>query len=245
MTHTPKISIITVVYNGEKFLEETIQSVLNQSYKNIEYIIIDGGSTDGTVEIIKKYEEKLHYWVSEADNGIYDAMNKGIGLCNGELIGIINADDWYLPKSIEKVVEVYKESNTDEVLIHGILDVYDKNENYVHSRGGRDIPIMRWMSTPFKHPTCFVSSKVYKKIGLFDTQYRLAADYDFMLRVIKYNIKRVFVKESLTALRQVGVTSGSSGVSAQDEILDILRKNITPKVLANIFLWYRLVRKKI
>ena len=93
MQNNPKISIITVVYNGEEFLEETVLSVLNQSYKNIEYIIIDGGSTDGTVDIIKKYEDEIDYWVSEADKGIYDAMNKGIDVATGEWINFINAGD--------------------------------------------------------------------------------------------------------------------------------------------------------
>jgi glycosyltransferase involved in cell wall biosynthesis len=103
----PLVSIITVVFNGERYLEETIKSVINQTYKNIEYIIIDGGSTDNTLNIIKKYEDKIDYWISEKDKGIYDAINKGIKLSRGELIGIINADDYYEIDVLEKVVSIY------------------------------------------------------------------------------------------------------------------------------------------
>src|ERR1700742_4639960 len=92
----PLVSVVTVVYNGAKHLEQTINSVLNQSHKNVEYIIIDGGSTDGTLDIIKRYEDKIDYWQSERDGGIYFAMNKGVSLAKGELIGILNADDFYL-----------------------------------------------------------------------------------------------------------------------------------------------------
>lgn len=108
----PLISIITVVYNGEKYLEQTIQSVINQTYKNIEYIVIDGGSTDGTLDIIKKYEEHISYWVSESDKGLYDAMNKGIGVAKGELIGMINSDDWYELEAVEIMAEAYKNNPT-------------------------------------------------------------------------------------------------------------------------------------
>ena len=99
----PVISIITITYNGEKHIEQTIQSVLGQTYPNIQYIIIDGGSTDQTLSIIKKYEQKLYYWVSEKDKGISDAFNKGIAKATGEIVGIINADDWYEPAALEQV----------------------------------------------------------------------------------------------------------------------------------------------
>ena len=94
----PLVTIITVVFNGEKYLQQTIQSVINQTYDNVEYVVIDGGSTDGTVDIIRKYEDKIDYWVSEPDQGIYDAMNKGIQLAGGEIVGLINSDDCYHPK---------------------------------------------------------------------------------------------------------------------------------------------------
>src|SRR5690349_11081866 len=100
----PLVSIITIVYNGEKHLEQTIQSVLSQTYSNIEYIIIDGGSVDNSISIIKKYNNRLAYWISEKDSGISDAFNKGIAKARGEIIGLINADDWYETDAVEKVV---------------------------------------------------------------------------------------------------------------------------------------------
>ncbi len=124
MNNRPKVSIITVVYNGIAHLEQTIQSVLNQTYDNVEYIIIDGGSTDGTVELIKKYEESIAYWVSESDGGIYDAMNKGISNATGEIVGLINADDWYETGTIEKVVETFQNSEVD--VVHGSMEIISK-----------------------------------------------------------------------------------------------------------------------
>ncbi|HKC67578.1 MAG TPA: glycosyltransferase family 2 protein, partial [Bacteroidia bacterium] len=109
----PLVSVITVVYNGAKHLEQTINSVLDQEYKNVEYIIIDGGSADGTIDIIKRYEDKVDYWQSERDGGIYFAMNKGISLAKGELIGILNADDFYLPDTVRKVVDADKFAKAD------------------------------------------------------------------------------------------------------------------------------------
>src|ERR1700739_123500 len=124
--HLPLVSIITVVYNGSKYIEQTINSVLNQSYKNIEYIIIDGGSTDDTLNIIKRYESKIDYWQSEPDEGIFFAMNKGISLAKGELIGIINADDFYLPGTVKNVVEA-------DNVYHA--DIYHGDMQYISEKG--------------------------------------------------------------------------------------------------------------
>jgi len=110
----PLISIVTVVYNGAKHLEQTILSVLKQSYPNVEYLIIDGGSTDGTLEIIRQYEEAIDYWISETDKGIYDAMNKGISLASGDYIVFLNADDWYERGAIESVAQNIIKSCTQE-----------------------------------------------------------------------------------------------------------------------------------
>ena len=121
MNNIPLISIITVSYNAVKTIEDTILSVINQTYPNIEYIIIDGGSTDGTLDIIKKYQDKITYWVSEPDKGIYDAMNKGIAKANGELIGIINADDWYELDAVQNVVLEF--NNTRPAIYHGGLNI--------------------------------------------------------------------------------------------------------------------------
>ena len=118
MNNSPLISIITVVYNGSKTLKQTIDSVLSQNYKNIEYIVIDGGSNDGTLDIIKKYESHINYWISEPDKGLYDAMNKGISAAKGVLIGMINSDDWYELNAVELIVKAYIE-NPSKLIFHG------------------------------------------------------------------------------------------------------------------------------
>ena len=121
----PLVSIVTVVFNGEKYLKETIQSVINQSYDNVEYIIIDGGSTDETLNIIKKYEDKIDYWVSEQDEGMYDALRKGFSLCNGEVMAYINADDFYLPNAFTTIIDIFKK-HEDIMWLTGMPINYNK-----------------------------------------------------------------------------------------------------------------------
>ncbi len=200
----PLVSIITVVYNGAKHIEQTINSVLNQSYKNIEYIIVDGGSTDNTLEIVKRYEKKIDYWQSERDGGIYFAMNKGVSLAKGELIGIINADDFYLPNTVSTIVDSDKINHAD--IYYGDMEYVTENGDFI-SVAKPDITKMNEMPTIF-HPTCFVSKSVYNKAGIFDTQYKISADYDFLLRCLKQNFKFSYIAKTLTCFR-LGGMSGS------------------------------------
>lgn len=199
----PKISIITVVYNGAKFLEQAIQSVLGQTYTNIEYIIIDGGSKDGTLDIIRKYDDRIFKWVSEPDRGIYDAMNKGITFATGELIGILNADDWYEPDAVTKVVNVCEKYSDGEVF-HGLLKRRDIEGNlkYIIGQSSDLLP-----KTMIEHPTCFVKKTTYQRYGLFDTSMRIAGDYELMLRLKKHQVKFVFIEEVLANFRDGGVSN--------------------------------------
>lgn len=181
MKNKPLVSIITVVYNGEKFLEETIKSVINQTYTNIEYIIIDGESNDGTINIIKKYEDSISHWISEKDDGIYDAMNKGIDACSGDIIGLINADDWYQLDTVEKVVKAYLFSDKN-TLFYGDLNVHnDKQTSYVPKQSS-DLKILK-KGMILNHPTVFVPKIIYEKHGSFSTDYKIASDWDLMLRL--------------------------------------------------------------
>ncbi len=206
---TPLISIITVVYNGEKYLEETIQSVINQTYDNVEYIIIDGGSTDGTLDIIKKYEEKIDYWVSEKDSGIYDAMNKGVTLCSGDIIGIVNADDFIYRDTLQNVAKFF--SDTDAMFTFGQLDLADEDGKVfdtAKSIGIDNIKYKLFRHMPFLHPTMFVKKEVYEKLGLYNTRYKLSADYDFTLRLVKNNIQFVKLDFSTGVFRLGGQSGG-------------------------------------
>ena len=178
----PTFSIITVVLNNQKFLETTIKSVLNQSFKNYEYIIIDGGSNDRTIDIIKKYENKIDYWVSEKDKGLYDAFNKGMMLASGKFIGIINSDDVYTKNSL-KIISNYisKYKNIDfifgSVKKHwGVL--YGYRPEKIHYSWG----FYSSHSTGF-----FLKKSSAIKVGLYDINYKYHADYDYFYRLIVKN----------------------------------------------------------
>lgn len=204
-----KVSIITVSLNSANIIEDCIESVVNQSYKNIEYIIIDGGSTDGTLDIIKKYENKISFWISKKDHGIYDAMNKGINLATGEIIGIINSDDIYADDFvIENIVEFITKKNVDTC--YGNLIYIDrKNTNRIIRlwRSGK------YSKTKFKrgwmppHPTFFVKNHIYKRYGSFNLKFPIIADYELMLRFLyKHNISTVYIPKVLVKMRTGGET---------------------------------------
>ena len=173
-------SIVTVCFNSEKTIEKTIESVLNQTYKKIEYLIIDGSSTDSTMEIVKKYEplfEGRMKWISEPDKGIYDAMNKGIRMASGELIGIINSDDFYEPTAVENMISAMSDKPY-QILYGAIRTLKDGVE--------RDISISSHLflrEGMIGHPACFVTKRLYNELGVYDTEFVSAADYDFMLRM--------------------------------------------------------------
>lgn len=200
MPNNPLVSVVTVVYNGEKYLEQTIQSVINQSYGNVEYIVIDGGSTDGTLDIIKKYEDQIDYWVSEKDKGIYDAMNKGIQVATGEFIAFINADDWYEKNAIEHVIKAYNQKkNTD--FFYGNLSYIKKNGEVVLWEGNRG---NKGLEIP--HPTCFIRSSILKR-ELFNADFSIVADAELTLRLFNSNIESFYIDEVIANFRDGGVSS--------------------------------------
>lgn len=172
----PLISIITVVYNGARTIERTIQSVCNQTYENIEYIIIDGNSTDNTLEIVKKFN-CINKLISEPDAGIYDAMNKGISLAKGDYIALLNSDDWYEPDTCEIVANRIMATGKD--VYYGLERVVSLDNTTEFIYGYTMKTINNFM---IAHPTCFVSKNIYKKY-LYDLRYKSAADYDFFLKI--------------------------------------------------------------
>lgn len=201
----PLISIVTVVYNGEKYLEETILSVINQTYNNVEYIIIDGGSTDSTLDIIKKYDDKIDYWVSEKDSGIYDAMNKGVRLCTGDIIGIINSDDWYESSAFNNVSGKYLLTKQN-LLIHASMNIIKNEKLYYVSTPISNLQLLK-KGMVLNHPTIFVSKEIYKEVGLFSVEYKIAADWDFILRCHIKKINFVYIDSVLSNFRLGGVSS--------------------------------------
>jgi glycosyltransferase involved in cell wall biosynthesis len=207
----PLVTIITVVFNGEKYLEETILSVINQTYNNVEYIIIDGGSTDGTLEIIGKYENAIDYWVSEPDQGIYDAMNKGIKLATGQFIGIVNSDDTIYPSTVQSVVSAF-EAKPEAQYTFGKVELARENGQIygiAQSNPNKQLKdFTKNISMPFPHMTIYARREIYKLIGLFNTKYRLSADYDFCLKLIKQKILNVEITESIGFFRCGGRSGG-------------------------------------
>jgi glycosyltransferase involved in cell wall biosynthesis len=210
-----KISIITVCYNSEKYIRFAIESVLGQTYENIEYIVVDGGSTDKTLDIIKAYEPKFNgrmRWVSEPDKGIYDAMNKGIAMASGDVVGILNSDDFYFDnKVIEDIMCCFTGEKCDAVygdLIY--VDTEDTAKIKRYWKAGRYKPGLfkyGWMPP---HPSFFVTKKIYNTYGLFREDFESASDYEFMLRIIhKSQIALTYIPKVLVAMR----TGGTSNVS--------------------------------
>ncbi|WP_096686056.1 glycosyltransferase family 2 protein [Ichthyobacterium seriolicida] len=208
-----KVSIITVVKNRSNTIEDTISSVLSQDYKDIEYIIIDGNSTDGTMDIINKYRSVISKVVSESDDGIYHAMNKGIDLCTGDIIGILNSDDMLSSKHvISNVVNEFHIQKVD--IVYGdLLCVKRHNTNKA---------VRLWRSKPYNerlfrmgwrcpaHPAFFVKKYMYSTYGKFNTKYRIAADYDLMVRFfVKHRATSYHLPKVLTYMR-IGGESGKN-----------------------------------
>jgi len=196
----PLVSIVTVVFNGAKTLEQTIQSVLKQTYPNIEYIIIDGSSTDGSIDIIKKYQDKIACWVSEPDKGIYDAMNKGIAKATGAWIGIINSDDWYENDAVQHVISA-SVKYPEVFVIHGLQRFINQNDSLlsVYGASSSNLP-----NTMFEHSTCFVKRDCYSTYGKFNDSYKIAADYDLMLRFFINNIQFYMIEKVISNFRLTG-----------------------------------------
>ncbi len=175
-----KVSIITVCYNSDTTIRKTFESVLHQTYVDLEYIVIDGMSTDKTVAIIKEYEPLFcgrMRWVSEKDNGIYDAMNKGIRMAEGELIGIINSDDYYELDAVENMINAMTDDKYQ--ILYGAMRTWkDGEEESINISSHRFL-----RERMINHPSCFVTKAVYKDFGCYDASYTSVADYDFMLRM--------------------------------------------------------------
>ena len=212
-----KISVITVTYNSEATLEETILSVISQSHKEKEYIIVDGGSTDGTKGIIDKYRSHIAYFVSEKDKGLYDAVNKGISLSTGDAVGILHSDDFYTHKEVlSHYVALFDKTGADAVY----------SDLYYVDRSRTDKIIRRWKSGSYSvgsfingwmppHPTFFVRRSLYEKYGTFDLSFKTAADYELMLRFIhKHKIRLSYLPEFTVKMR----VGGASNVNLKNRV---------------------------
>jgi glycosyltransferase involved in cell wall biosynthesis len=212
-----KVSIITITYNSASTIEQTILSVLGQSHKDIEYIIVDGLSKDNTLEIVNRYKDKVAKVISEKDTGLYDALNKGIAHATGDVIGIIHSDDFYTSGTvIEKVVRTFESTGADGVyadLYYVDKDNTEKIKRKWHSGKYKEGAFLNGWMPP--HPTFFLKKAMYDKYGKYDTSFRSAGDYELMLRMIhKHRIKLAYLNEYIVKMR----TGGVSNVSMKNRI---------------------------
>ena len=209
------ISIITATFNSAKTLKDTIQSVLRQTNKDFEYLIIDGGSTDETIDIVKSYESEFSgrlKWVSEKDQGIYDAMNKGIKMASGDVVGILNSDDYFTSDDILQTVDnAFKSHEIDAIYgdIHFIRDGNpQKCVRYYSSRMFRPF----WLRFDFMpaHPSFYCKREVFEKAGLYSLDYKIGADYEMMVRLFKrHKIKSLYVNKDFVTMRTGGASNNN------------------------------------
>ena len=223
-----KISIITVCFNSSKTIEKTFQSILNQTYNDIEYIVIDGGSTDSTLDIIKKYKKNIASFISEPDKGLYDAMNKGIKLATGDIVGILNSDDIYTDEKVLENVARFHENNNVEVSLGNIIQL----TNY--GKVVRRYSAKKWIPNKLKigfmppHPSLFFKRELFEKYGYYHLDFVSGADYELIVRFfLKNNVLCKFSNITTTAMLIGGIsTSGlSSYIIISKEICKALKKN--------------------
>ena len=232
-----KVSIITVVWNNKDTIKDAINSVLKQTYNNIEYIIIDGASEDGTVDIVKSYGNKIMKFISEPDNGLYDAMNKGIRLATGDIVGLLHSDDFYIDEFvIEKIVKEFEERGVDS--IYADL-VYVKPENI--NETVRYYDSSKFNPSKFAyglmpaHPTFFVKREIYVKYGVFRTDLKIAADFDLLAKFLyTHKISYHYINDALVKMRVGGLSTGgiNSKILLNKEVLQVCLDN---GIKTNIF----------
>lgn len=236
-----KTTIITATYNSEKTLRDTIESVLRQGYKDYEYIIIDGGSKDRTLDVIKEYEPKFGgrlKYISEPDNGIYDAMNKGIRMATGDVVGILNSDDFYTSDdALQKIADAFEHNDIDATYgdIHFVNDDDLTKMVRYYSSAVFKRSFMRFGLMP-AHPSFYCKRSIYEKYGAFDTSYRIAADFENLLRLIFiHRIKMLYIPKDFVTMRTGGASTAgfASRRKIMCEHLQAMKKN---GVYSNFFL---------
>jgi len=235
---SPRITVITVVFNGAATIEHTIRSVIEQTYDNVEHIIIDGGSSDATLDILRKYEDEIDYWVSEKDAGIYDAMNKGIALARGDYIGMLNSDDFFAkPSALEIIATRIKAGNVDAVFSNlDIVDPANLERVFRKYRVSSLSSFMLRIGVMPPHPTFYCKKSCYEKAGPYRTDYRIAADFEMLVRLLlKHHITWEFIDETTVKMRSGGLSS--SGIKSNWVVnREIIRACAENSLYTNMFI---------
>jgi glycosyltransferase involved in cell wall biosynthesis len=227
----PKITVITVVFNGEESIEETIDSVINQSYGNVEYIVVDGGSTDGTLAIIKKYAHAIDNWVSEPDKGIYDAMNKGLSMASGSWVNFMNAGDRFY--SAQSISQVFSVSMGCEKIIYG--DVQIRYEDFSRVEIARH-PKRLWRGMQFCHQSVFCDTE-YHKGNPFNIENRICADLEFCYDAYKKNVNFKYTPSIVSSVEVGGVSEANRLKTCELSRLAVRKAGALP--LVNVYYLYR------
>lgn len=202
----PKISVVTVSYNAVTTIEETILSVVNQTYKNIEYIIIDGGSTDGTVDIIKKYADRIDYWISEPDKGIYDAMNKGIKVATGEWVNFMNSGDVFC--SGDTIAMIMSHSNNEDIIYGNIIRCYEKYQSRARGIVSQYPKTIDFLYDTIHHQSAFIKCFLFEKYGYYSTQYKLISDWIFFYEtIVRYSVSIHYVNQDIAYFQMNGIST--------------------------------------
>lgn len=238
-----KISVITVSYNSARTITDAIKSVLSQNHNAIEYIVIDGDSKDNTVDIVKSFGNQITKWISEPDKGIYDAMNKGLKLVSGEIVGMLNSDDFYYNNEVlSHVAKAFEDEALDAVFGNLIFVDPNKLDKTVRSYSSKN-----WHPKKFArgfmpaHPTFFVRRKFYEQFGLFKTDYKIASDYEMLIRLLYVNkLRYKYLPLTMVVMRKGGVSSSGikSNIILNNEIKRACRENGIRTSLPLIYLKY-------
>ena len=233
-----KISVITVTFNSENTIRETIKSVLSQNYKEIEYIVIDGGSKDKTISIIKEYIDDISYFLTEKDNGMYDALNKGILASTGEYIGLLHSDDVFMNNSTITELALEMQNLKNYSGTYADLDIVKKDNINIVKRNYSSSYFKPWQlrfGYMFPHPTLYLHSSVFKKHGLYKTDYRVSADFELILRLFKNKLKLKRLNIKMIKMREGGLSNNGLywKLHQNFEIVRACREN---NVYSNIFL---------
>lgn len=235
----PLITVITVVFNGAKYLEETIQSVINQTYENVEYIIIDGGSTDGTLDIIKKYEDAIDYWVSEKDRGIYDAMNKGIELTMGRYIIHINSGDYIDNKIVSKIFS--RNINMNSLIIGNVKYISGRIFSSVMNHG-------IYFRNTIHHQSAFYPKSIFLKMGHYNLVYKILSDYHLNLRIYQNKSNIIKISGMVSMCSDLGVSDTPRFKNYKEEMAirkEFLKNRVVLILVLNICTLTRFIVKKI
>lgn len=238
---TGTVSIVTIVFNAARTIERTIDSIAAQTYPNVEYILVDGGSTDGTLDLIRKREADIDLWLSEPDRGISDAFNKGIALARGEFIALVNADDWLEPQHMERAVNHLRRTEAHFVFGNMVVHAGDGSPQYLLLGDRCYTRRLRHAMPDINHPSVVCRRQVYERLGLYDTGLRVAMDYEWILRGYAAGVRGEYVPEITSHMEGSGISHRSVHIGLR-EVRDVSVRYGHPRWLAHLKFAGRLLR---